>query len=1350
MEEKQRKGGEGIGSGGKQAERQRSDGKMEMKPPNKGAGDGPVVTKEGHKDCFRYSERRYSAQRGRNTNQSHDDRNDKKGASNPAKGGGAKDGKTGNRRKAEEEAEKIRADELKQLDEFITECLEKAKFKKELRETNLEAAEHRPDDSFFSKLDSSLKKNTAFVKKLRLLTESQKDSLAKDFNGLNLSKYVEEAATALAEAKLKMSDVQCAVYLCSLIHQRYDNFAPFLLENFQKCLMTKKDDGKISNPSKYRVDLRFFGELVSVGVFRNKEGLPVLASQLQLLVASDREEHNHLSILTSFCRHCGDDYMGLVPRKIRLLAEKHGVEIPQSELLPPERQKACRNLLKEYFASLVRHVTNNQQALKSMERQNRKILQTKGELSQERRETHETAYNNFQKLYSSASALADLLDEDMPEFPVDENMDDGGGTFDIFNPLKDSEFQYEGDTNLFEDDDTRCFYENLPDLRAVIPGILYKDSEQSSSKDGVKDSDTVLEEDMGQLEVEEVEKEMETARIEESMKEAEAESGTQVDEDEAHILPPEAEEDDTETGSLMKQQFDAYLLSLPNCVNRDLIDKAAIEFCMNFNTKTNRKKLVRGLFTVHRTRYDLLPFYARLVATLYPCMPDVANELVQYVKSDLRWHIRKKDQINIESKLKTVRYLGELVKFNMCPKSEALHCLKMACALLETCGRFLYRSPDSHYRTKVYLDVMMRKKMALHLDSRYETMIENAYFYSNPPENTQSARQERPPMHNYIRKLLYKDLSKVTTEKVLRQMRKLNWDDPEIAFYATKCLTAVWNIRFNSVHCAANLLAGIAPYHEHVAIQVVDGVLEEIRLGMEINHPKYNQRRVSCVKYLGELYNYRMVESTVIFRILYSLITFGISLDASAPHPLDPPEHLLRMRLVCVLLDTCGQYFDKGSSKKKLDCFLTYFQRYYWFKHALPIWNQDRPFPVDVENMIRDTFEAIRPKMRLATSYDEANSAVQALEEEYKAKIAGILPVTEEEEEAEAEEDGLSTILENDEDGDELSQGLSQVRLTDGSGTQDSDPSQEDDTRPSPGSQEREGEEEGDYDDGYDDNDVLDSAGEDEQEDQVTLLAGRPKVIACPEDDDFMTAFDKMMAENIQMRTQESLKVPQLDIAVPMHLRGKNKKTACPTSFGAPAPGPTKEEGTVSFVLMTKKGNKQQLTNLDVPVTACFATKFREREEAERMEKERMKQMVLNIHERQEEEDYQEMLASLNRSPPTNLNRERRVRYQHPKGAPDADLIFGSGSKAVHRPLWNHLEVTGLKHQPAELPHVDGVKLPSGTTDTDKSSAALLARPASRCTRSYCKDRAPDFAPSTGMHQHERSSDPSLWCIPRT
>jgi regulator of nonsense transcripts 2 len=51
---------------------------------------------------------------------------------------------------------------------------------------------------------------------------------------------------------------------------------------------------------------------------------------------------------------------------------------------------------------------------------------------------------------------------------------------------------------------------------------------------------------------------------------------------------------------------------------------------------------------------------------------------------------------------------------------------------------------------------------------------------------------------------------------------------------------------------------------------VVDGIFEEIRLGMEINHPKYNQRRISVIRFLGELYNYRLVESGDIFKVRIS------------------------------------------------------------------------------------------------------------------------------------------------------------------------------------------------------------------------------------------------------------------------------------------------------------------------------------------------------------------------------------------------------------------------------------------------------------------------------------------------
>ena len=56
---------------------------------------------------------------------------------------------------------------------------------------------------------------------------------------------------------------------------------------------------------------------------------------------------------------------------------------------------------------------------------------------------------------------------------------------------------------------------------------------------------------------------------------------------------------------------------------------------------------------------DLIPFYARLVATLAPCMDDLAPMLVDNLIRNLRGQVRKKDQIHIHSKIKNCRFIGE-------------------------------------------------------------------------------------------------------------------------------------------------------------------------------------------------------------------------------------------------------------------------------------------------------------------------------------------------------------------------------------------------------------------------------------------------------------------------------------------------------------------------------------------------------------------------------------------------------------------------------------------------------------------------------------------------------------------
>lgn len=91
---------------------------------------------------------------------------------------------------------------------------------------------------------------------------------------------------------------------------------------------------------------------------------------------------------------------------------------------------------------------------------------------------------------------------------------------------------------------------------------------------------------------------------------------------------------------------------------------------------------------------------------------------------------------------------------------------------------------------------------------------------------------------------------------------------------------------------------------------------------------------------------------------------------------------------------------------------------------------------------------------------------------------------------------------------------------------------------------------------------------------------------------------------------------------------------------------------------MVRKGNKQQYKQFEADVDSELAQNLRDQEQVQKEEKEKVKRLTLNITERFEEEDYQEMMQQQSKPVTQNLNRERK-KYQHLKGTPDADLIFG-------------------------------------------------------------------------------------------
>jgi regulator of nonsense transcripts 2 len=78
-------------------------------------------------------------------------------------------------------------------------------------------------------------------------------------------------------------------------------------------------------------------------------------------------------------------------------------------------------------------------------------------------------------------------------------------------------------------------------------------------------------------------------------------------------------------------------------------------------------------------------------------MPDIGTSVVSALEDEFSTLMKTRD--SIETKIRDVRFLGELVKFKVCAPSIIFHCLKaclddfvninidVACALLETCGR---------------------------------------------------------------------------------------------------------------------------------------------------------------------------------------------------------------------------------------------------------------------------------------------------------------------------------------------------------------------------------------------------------------------------------------------------------------------------------------------------------------------------------------------------------------------------------------------------------------------------------------------------------------------------------------
>lgn len=637
----------------------------------------------------------------------------------------------------------------------------------------------------------------------------------------------------------------------------------------------------------------------------NQTKEPFIYKVLKEMLANDNE-HINLPLVASFLKNYGSSVLDIVPRKQRVAtaestetdAQPGQQPLDTESVVTPDTHALLTNLFQTYYKSVCTHLTKMHKVIQKMERHNNEVLFARGELSEESKQRQEKASKAYEKLLNHTQTLSDALDADMPDLPTDEAAAKqsivSANTGNMFNDGKENL-----GNGIWEDEDARKFYEDLPDLRILVPDV-FLDSQQSSAAKtedkeqdesaaaaaNVDDSNVSLSAADVDDPVLEKEQEQEPTQTEDSQMEAGEEEDDTDLVDEALEVAVDDDGDDVNKPSTQNVQLDGLFARLPTCGNRDLIDSVAVDFCY-MNNKNARKRLVKTLLGVQRQRLDLLPYYSRLIATLNTYFPDVGEMVLTALTYEFKGLQRKKTHNLLETRIKNIRYLSELTKFRVAPAHTIFHAFKMAlddftnhnidivCNLLETCGRFLLKSPETGARMNGMLETVMRKKTVQHLDSRYATMVENAYYQANPPDKSAIKVKERSTMELYIRKLIHEDLCKKSLDKVLKQLRKLHWEDDSIRAIMSKIFQKIWKVKFGNIHLMAILASGLNRYHTDFGVQMVDGVVEEIRIGLEQNIFKHNQRRIAVAKYLGELYNYRMIESPLIFDTLYSIVTFG-------------------------------------------------------------------------------------------------------------------------------------------------------------------------------------------------------------------------------------------------------------------------------------------------------------------------------------------------------------------------------------------------------------------------------------------------------------------------------------------
>jgi len=201
--------------------------------------------------------------------------------------------------------------------------------------------------------------------------------------------------------------------------------------------------------------------------------------------------------------------------------------------------------------------------------------------------------------------------------------------------------------------------------------------------------------------------------------------------------------------------------------------------------------------------------------------------------------------------------------------------------------------------------------------------------------------------------------------------------------------------------------------------------------------------------------------------------------------------------------------------------------------------------------------------------------------------------------------------------------------------------------------------------------DVIEETSNEENDDDISsdeniksVKTIAPTLVSCPEDYEFQREFEKILSESISSRTHENSKSSS-EIMIPVDRSHKLSGD--------------ERNGTFSLSLLTRgsgKGSRGVLKVVKVDIDSDLATSLLEREEKEKKEKQQFKKLTIGMNDRIDEFDVAQEQRMF-----SGAGRNRKSLYNHPKGVPDVDVIFGSSTGTFSNQNSSSLSANFIRNQ---------------------------------------------------------------------